>query len=64
MVRPKIDSEQRKVIRTTFRTTETESEALKWYAERFGLSVSDFLRTVLKDSLETAIETTQGGKAS
>ncbi|MBD2729976.1 hypothetical protein H6G96_27560 [Nostoc sp. FACHB-892] len=64
MARPEIDSEQRKVIKTTFRMTETESEAIKWYSGQFGLSVSEFLRLQLKPALEAALETTQGGKAS
>ncbi|MFN6527271.1 plasmid mobilization protein [Nostoc sp. ChiSLP03a] len=44
MGRHKLASGEQRAVKTTFRMTEAEAEALKWHADRFGLSVSDFIR--------------------
>lgn len=57
MGRQKLPSGEQRAVKTTFRMTEAEAEALKWYAGRFGLSVSDFIRTRLT---ETAMQVIGG----
>ncbi|MCC5642749.1 hypothetical protein LC607_07285 [Nostoc sp. CHAB 5824] len=47
MGRQKLPSGEQREVKTTFRMTEDEAEALRWQADRFGLSVSEFIRTKL-----------------
>lgn len=60
MGRQKLPSGEQREVKTTFRMTEAEAEALRWYAGRFGLSVSEFIRTRLT---QTAMEV-MGGQAN
>ncbi|RCJ38102.1 hypothetical protein A6769_10135 [Nostoc punctiforme NIES-2108] len=47
MGRQKLPSGEQREVKTTFRMTEAESEALRWHADRFGLTVSEFIRIQL-----------------
>ncbi|MFN6498603.1 MAG: plasmid mobilization protein [Nostoc sp. DedQUE01] len=61
MGRNKLPSELQRKVKTSFRMTEEEATALEWAAGRFGLSVSEFIRTKLAVVAQQILEANNNG---